>query len=217
MNESRISRKGLHQIGLDGIFHQRCHGARGIQIAGINGFFIIGKTDKNMSKPAFEVFKIGGKAKNGHHFRRRSDIESRFARHTISGATEPNHDVAQAAVVHIHHPFPADRSRIEPEVARFALNIVVDEGSEQVVGFFNCRKITRKMQVDILHGYHLAISATCRPTLHAKNGSQRGFPQGECGMGTDFVERITESDRYRGLALPRRRGGHRRYEYELSF
>ena len=79
--------------------------------------------------------------------------------------------MAQCAVVHIHHALPHHRARIDAYRVGFALDIIIDDRCQEVISLLNSGKVTRKVQVDILHRHHLRIATTSSPSFDTKNRS----------------------------------------------
>ena len=63
----------------------------------------------------------------------------------------------------------ASRNTFENAVFSARLDVVVHQRGQQVVGQRNGVEVTGEVQVDVLHGHHLGITAPCRATLHAKH------------------------------------------------
>ena len=177
MDNGRIALVGLHQVGQDGILEQGGHSALRFQITGIDGLFIMGKADKNIAEPPLEICPVGRQTEDGHHFRRGGNVKTRLARYPHGGTAQPYNRLPQCPVVHIHHPLPHDSAGVEVEAVFFILQVVVDQRRQQVVRLLNGSKVARKMQVDVLHGQYLAVTAPGSSAFDAKYRPQRGFAQ----------------------------------------
>ncbi len=65
-------------------------------------------------------------------------------------------------------------------------------------------EVTRKVQVDILHGHHLSVAAASSTALNTEARAQRRFAQRDHGLLANAVQRIAQTNGGRGLALARR-------------
>ena len=73
----------------------------------------IGITDQDAVQALAQIIHVIGQAQDGHDFRCRGDIESTLAGNSLETATQPEHDIAQATVIHIHDPAPCHLARVE--------------------------------------------------------------------------------------------------------
>ncbi len=130
-------------------------------------------------------------------------------------AAQAVHDMAQLAVIHIHHALPRDATHIYPQLIA-VLDMRIQHGGEQVVRSPDSVEVTREVQVDVLHGDHLRVSATCSSPLDAEHGSERRLAQGHDHVLAAQRERICQTDGGGGLALARRRGVDGCHQDELA-
>ena len=118
--------------------------------------------------------------------------------------------MAQLTVIHIHHTPPDYLAGVD--VQRVALmNVVVDQSGHQVVRNADCMEITGEVQVDVLHGDDLSVTAAGSASFYTKHRSQRRLTQADNGPFTQTVQRICQAHRSGGLTLARRGwadGGH---------
>ena len=82
--------------------------------------------------------------------------------------------------------------------------MVIQHRREQVVRRADGVKISRKVEVNVLHGHHLRISAARRAALHAEHGAERRLPQGDDRALAELAQAVRESHGGGGLALARR-------------
>ncbi len=59
VDEGGIVLKGLHQVGLHGVFQQHDHRANAAQIAGINGLAATGVGHNHLAQTALQVGQVG--------------------------------------------------------------------------------------------------------------------------------------------------------------
>ena len=62
-------------------------------------------------------------------------------------------------------------------------------------------EVAGEVQVDVLHGDHLGVTAAGGAALDAEHGAERGLPQADEGTLADLVEAVGETHRGGGLAL----------------
>ena len=93
--------------------------------------------------------------------------------------------------------------------------MIIQHGGKQVVRRADGMEIPREVQVDVLHGDDLRISAAGGAALDAEHGSERGLPQGDHGILSDPAKPVGKTDRRRRFPLPCRGRGHRGHENEF--
>ena len=81
-----------------------------------------------------------------------------------------HHNVAKDSVVHILAALPDDLSGINAEFISL-LDMVVQKGSQQIVGGGDGMKVTGKMQIQFIHGYHLSVTAAGSSSLDTETGT----------------------------------------------
>ncbi len=55
--------------------------------------------------------------------------------------------------------------------------MIVEHCRQQIIRRADRVEVAREMQVDILHGHDLRVSAACRASLNAEHGTQRRLAQ----------------------------------------
>ena len=99
---------------------------------------------------------------------------------------------------------------VESILARIAvapatqMNVVVDQGRQQIIGLRHCREVAGEMEIDVLHRRDLRVAAARCPALEPEDGAERGFAQANDRALADVIQRIAQADGGRGLALARR-------------
>ncbi len=205
----------LHEVRRDCVLQQRRHGAVTLQFAGAHRFAITRIADDDVAEAGFQVLKILGEAEDRHHLRRHRDVETGFARITVRDAAERAYDLAQRAVVHVHHAAPRDAARVDAE--RIApVDVVVDQRGEQIVRRRDGVEIAREVEVDVLHRDHLRVAAARRAALHAEARPERGLAQRAHRLLADVVQGIGETDGRCRLAFAGRSRRDRRHQNELA-
>ena len=94
--------------------------------------------------------------------------------------------------------------------------MVVEHGSQQVVGGTNSMEVTGKVQVDVLHGDDLRPAAAGGTALDAKDGAERRLAQGHSALDAATAQAIGQTDGRSGLALAGGRGVDGGHEDELG-
>jgi hypothetical protein len=85
------------------------------------------------------------------------------------------------------------------------MNVVVDQGGQQVVRERNGGEVPGEVQVDVLHRHYLRVTAAGSTALLAEHRSESGLAQADDCAFADVVESVAETDRGRGLAFTGRR------------
>ena len=180
MDEGGDVLDGLHQVGLDGLLQQRRHGALGLQVRGDHGFALVGVGHHDAPQSGLQVLDAVGQAQDGHDLRGHGDVETRLPGHPVRLAPQADHQMPQGPVVHVHHPPPDHPTRVDAQGVAL-LEVVVDQGGEEVVGHPHRVDVPGEVEVDLLHGKHLGIAPPRRAALHAETGTQGGLPQAQHG------------------------------------
>ena len=162
-----------------------------------------------------QVLEIIGETEDRHDLGSDGDIETILARKAVADSTQRAHGAAQGAIVHVHHPAPGDAACIQAQRIS-PVNMIVQHGGEKVVGRTDGVKIPGEVQINVLHGHHLGITAAGRPALHAEAGSQAGLAQTHQSFLADAVEAIAQTHRGSGLTLSRRCRRNRRHQHQLA-
>ena len=214
MDKGRRSLQGLYQIRLDGILKEQSERPGHIQFLGAHHASVTRIGHHDLPQAALHILQTVRKAEDRHHLRGHGDIKARLARHAVRSATEPDHYVAECAVIEIQHTFPHHAAHID--VQRIALlDMVVNDRRQQVMRRRNRMKIPGEMQVDVLHRNNLRIAAACRAALQAKAWPQGRLPQGDHHFLPLMMERIRKPHAVRGLALSRRCRVDGRHEHQF--
>ena len=123
--------------------------------------------------------------------------------------------MAKRAVVHIQRAFKNDFFRVYVQGISL-VNAVVDHSAQQVVCRGHGVNVAGKMQVDVLHGQHLRISAACGAALNAEYGAKGGLAQRNNRLFADSCHRVAEADCRGCLAFAGRRGADGGNEHKLA-
>ena len=94
--------------------------------------------------------------------------------------------------------------------------MVVEHRGKQVVRRTYRVKVAGKVEIDVLHGNHLRISAAGGSALDSKNRAEARLAQGDRDILAYPAQSVCEAYRRRGLALARGRGGYGGDENQLS-
>ena len=157
-----------------------------------------------LPRRALQILQARRQAEDRHHFRRHDDVEAVLARVAVAGAAERDDDLAQRAIVHVHHALPRDAAHVDAELVA-VMDVVVDERGQQVVGQRDGVEVAGEVQVDVFHRHHLRVAAAGRAALHAEHRAEARLAQADHRLLADAVQRIAQADGRRGLALAGRR------------
>ena len=215
VNQSGGVLEGLHQVGLDGVLEQGGHSADGLEVGRGDGLAVIGVGDDNAGQAGLEVVDVGGEAEDGHDLGGHGDLEAVLARNALRLAAQAINDVAELTVVHVNRTLPGDGLGVDVEGVAL-LDMVVEHGSQQVVGSTDGVEVAGEVEVDVLHGDNLSVAAAGSAALDAKDGTQGRLTQGDHGLLADLAQAVDQAHRRGGLTLTSGGGGDGGHEDELA-
>ena len=215
MDEGRVVLEGLHQIGRDRVLQQHGHGAIGLEVAGIDRLLVARITDDDVAKALGQVGEVGREAEDRHDFGGDGDVETVLAREAVRDAAQRIGDLTKGAIVHVHDAAPGNAARVEAEFVA-PVDVVVDQGREQIVRRTDGVEVTGEMEVDVFHRHDLGVTAAGSATLHAEAGPEARLAQADDRLLADLVETVAEADRGRGLAFAGRGRVDRRHQDQLA-
>lgn len=205
----------LHEVGLERVLEQRRHRARHLEVARRNRLFVVGVAHDDAPKARLEVRDVGGKAQHRHDLARDRDVVAVLSRGAVDTPAETIHEEAKLTVVHIDAALPRDPAWVYGK--RVALiDMVIQHRREQVVGGSDRVKISRKVEVDVLHWHDLRHAAAGCPALHAEHGPKRRLAKRNHRALADLAKAIREAHRGGGLAFTRGRRRDRGHEDQLA-
>ena len=204
MHERRRVFERLHEIGLERVLQQSRHGALGLELAGANGLAVVGVADHDLPEALLEVGDGGRQAQDRHDLRRDGDVESILAWDALGLAADAVDDMAELTVVHVDDALPSDALGVDAERVAL-LDVVIQHGSEQVVGSTDGMEVAGEMKVDILHGDDLGVSAAGGTALDTEDRAERGLAQRDSALDAAATQSVGQTDGRRGLALARGR------------
>ncbi len=205
VDQGRGVLQGLDQIGLYGILQQGGHGPLGLQVGGGNRPVVIGVAHDDTGQALLQILQIGGQAQHRHDLGGHGDIEAVLPGHTLHPSPQAVHNAAQLAVVHIHAPPPGDLLHVDAQGVPL-LDVVVQQGRQQVIRRADGVEVPGKVKVDILHGHHLGMAAPRRAPLHPEHRTQGRLPQAQKHVLVQPFQRVRQPHAGGGFALPGRGG-----------
>ena len=96
------------------------------------------------------------------------------------------------------------------------MDVVVDQGGQQIVRQAHRVEVSREVEVDVLHRDDLRMAAAGGPAFGPEARPERWLAQADDRLFADRIEAVAEADRRRGLALARGRRTEGGDEHELS-
>src|SRR5690606_14696928 len=108
MDEGGVVLQRLHQVRLHRVLQKHRHRAVGLDVAAIDRRLVAAIGDNDVAEALLQVFEAAGKAEDRHYFGRHGYVEARLAREAVRYAAERHDDVAQRAIVHVHHAPPGN-------------------------------------------------------------------------------------------------------------
>ena len=166
----------LHQIGMNGIFHQYGYRSCNTQIFHRKRITVHRVTQQNIFDTAAQVALVLSQTKNGHQFRCSRNIESRLLWNSICRTVQSGHDMTQIPIIDIQHTLPQCFFKLLPRPP-YTINIIIQQCRNGIVRCSYGMKIAREVKIDIFHWQYLSITASCCTSFHAKHGTKRRLTQ----------------------------------------
>ena len=205
----------LHEVGVEGVAQQNGYGAGHAEVFDGKGLAIRGEAEQYVFYAAAQVGLVGGEAEDGHDLGSGCDVERRLAHHAVGLGSQACDDVTQAAVVDVEHAVPQHLFHGKTVVA-VLVDIVVEQSRDHVVCRGNGVEIAREMEVYLVHGQHLCVSASCRSAFLSEAGTERRLTQGADGFLAYAVEAEGQAHRHGCLAYARLCGGDGCHKNEVA-
>ena len=114
--------------------------------------------------------------------------------------------MTELAVVHVHTTLPGDALGVDVQGVAL-VDVVIQHRSQEVICRADGVKVTGKMEVNVLHGDHLGVSAAGSAALDAEHGAERRLSQGHDHVLPNAAHAVGQTDGGSGLALTGRGGG----------
>ena len=214
VDEGGIVLERLHEVRLDRVLQEHRHRAMRLEVAGEHGLLVARVADHDLAEALLEIVERGGQAEDRHDLGGDHDVESVLARIAVARAAEAHCDVAQGAVVHVHHSPPRDAPHVDSQFVP-VMDVVVEHRREQVVRERDGVEVAGEVQVDVLHGHDLRVAAAGGAAFHAEHRPEGRLAQADHRFLADVIERIAQPHGGGRLALARGRGRHRRHQDQL--
>ena len=206
--------KGLDKVGLQSVLQKRGHRARRLELAAGHGLVVVGVADYNAREALLEVGYRVRKAEHCHNLTRNGYVKAVLAGHTVHLAAHAVNYETKLAVVHVNAAFPCYFANVYSELVAL-LNMIVEHGGKQVVRRAYRVKVTGEVEVDILHGNHLGISAAGGSALDSENRTEARLAQGNGDILAYSAQSVRKAYRRSSLALARGGGGYGGDENQL--
>ena len=215
MHKGRVVFQRLHQIWLHRLAEQNRHRPIRLDITAIDRTAITAIGNDNVTKTFLQILNVQCKTQDRHDLRGNRDVKACLTRKSVGNAAKACDDVAQRPVVHIDNTTPCNTALVNLQLIA-PIDMIVNHRREQIVRRGDGVKITREMQVHLLHRHNLGISTASRTTLHPETGTKRGFTNADHGFLAQSIETVAKTDRGRCLALTGRGGVDCCYENQLA-
>ena len=166
----------LNQIWLQSIEKESYDTATYTHILYGKWLVVLGDAQEDIIDTATKIIDACCETHDSHDFRSRSDIEACLCLDAVLIA-DTGDDAAETTVVYVHHAAPENLLQLET-LCLVLETVVIQEGSNHVVGLCNGMEIASEMEINLIHRQNLGVTATCGTTLHAKAWTERWFAQG---------------------------------------
>ena len=215
MHEGGVVFQGLHDVRLHRVFQKNGHRAIGLDVAGVDRLFLAGIGNHDVTQTLLQIFQIVRQAQDRHDFGRNCDVKPGLTREAVGNAAKVHNDIAQRAVVHVHHAAPDDTTLVDGQLIA-PIDVVVDHRRQKVVGAGDGVEVAGEVQVHLFHRHNLRHTAACSATLHPEVRAKRGFADTNHGLLADAVQTVAQTHGGGGLAFARRGGVDRGDEDQLA-
>jgi hypothetical protein len=213
VDEGGCARQRLHQVWLDRVLEKHGQGPGDSEVGDGHQRPVGALADHDAPDPGLEVVEVPREAQDGHQLGGRRDFESRLARHPVRRTPETHHEVAQGAVVHVEHPLPGDPSRVESQRVA-VVQVIVDEGGQEIVGSRHRVKIAGEVQIDVFHRHDLGVAPAGGPALDPEARAQGRLADRDHGALAEMAQRVAQPHCDRRFALAGRSRRHARHQHE---
>jgi hypothetical protein len=191
MDERGVVLERLHQVRRQRLLQQHRHRAVRLQVARENRLLIARVAHDDLAEPLLQIVQAVSQAEDRHDLGSHDDVEAILTRIAVRRAAEADDDVAQRAIVTVDHPPPGNAPHVEAELVAL-VDVVVDQGGEQVVGQRDGREVAGEVEVDVLHRHDLRVTAAGGAALHAEHRAERRLAQADDRLLADVVQGIAQ-------------------------
>ena len=132
MNEGRIASKVWTRFGFRASFSSTVMAPSAFSSRARIGCSFSGVADHYVAQPLLQILDRVRQTKDRHHLRGHYDVETVLSREAVSGTAQRGGDVAQCAIVHVHHPPPGDPAHVNRKLVA-VMDMVVEQRRQQVV------------------------------------------------------------------------------------
>ena len=165
-----------------------------------DGLSVIGISDDDAGETRLQIHQVGGQTQHGHNLTGDCNVKAVLAWNSLCLSAKPIDNVTELTVIHIDSTLPGDLFRIDAEGVAL-LNVVVQHGSQQIVGGTDGVEITGEMEIDVLHGDNLGIAASGCSALDAENRTERGLTKRDDRILADLAQTVGKTDRSSGFTF----------------
>ena len=189
----------LNQIWLQSIEKESYDTATYTHILYGKWLVILGDAQEDIIDTATKIIDACCETHDSHNLRSWRNIETRLCLDAVL-ISYTGDDAAQTSIVHIHDATPKNLLEFE-SLCLVLETVVVQEGSNHVVGLCDGMEIASEMEINLIHRQNLCVTATCSTTLHAEARTQRWFAKSYYSLLADLLHTQGETHGYGGLAI----------------
>ncbi len=129
VDEGRVVLQRLHQVGRERVLEQHRHRPVHLQVARAHRLLVARVADHDVAEALLQILQRGRQAEDRHHLGGDHDVEAVLARIAVGRAAERDRDVAQRAVVHVHHALPLDAAHVDAKLVAVVMWLSITAAS----------------------------------------------------------------------------------------
>ena len=199
VNEGRSALSSLNQVWLQGIEEEGNDTATYTHVLNGEWFVVLSDAEENIVDATTEIVYTCCETHDSHDFRSWSDVEASLCLDAVLIA-ETGDDATETTVVDVHYSAPENLLELE-SLSLVLETVIVQEGSNHVVGLSDGMEVACEMEVDLIHRQYLCITATGSTTLHTEARTERRFAQCYNSLLSNLLHTEGETHGYGGLTI----------------
>jgi hypothetical protein len=214
VDQRRPALAGLHQIRQQGVLQQGRRGVLDSKVRDQEGAAVGPLAQQDSADTLLELSVARGQAEYGHDLAGGGNVEAVLPGRPVL-LPQPDDDVPQGPVVHIHHPLPVAAARGR-RAGRVEVHGIIQARGNQVVGGGDGVQVPVEVKIDVVRRVHHGSPAAGGPAFDAEHRAQAGFPKSYHRVRADVPQALGKADAGGGFSFAGRGGGDGADQDQLS-